>query len=273
MTCFQILVLSPEDLPDILGMTHVNPTLKDRRWFAVEAAGYEDDIRANSRGRKMASDISLTTLAFLGNTNNEVLQHNLRDNYLSEAFKNEDIKGTIYEEYLAYEAVMKLHKAFHKPNSNINFSSSVNALFGLKDKALKKEEMFAAMFLIPDGADEVYLIPKLKWLVEGVLTVSNSSVSYEEVATSPLTRSEIETIHNDRRHNCPDPTIAVKILGNLFLPSTTLNYSLETFPAAVILPVGEGVGVTLHCAAALHTFTCRATAGADRGLACITRIR
>merc|ERR1712130_306632 len=268
----QILILSPEDLPDILGMTHVNPTLKDRRWFAVEAVGFEDDIRANLRGRKMTSQISLTTLSFLGNDDSEMTHTELRNNFLNEEFQKDEIKGTVYEEYLAYEAMVKLHKAFreHQRNTDMDFSSSIDRFFGFKNNSSKKQEMFAAMFLMPEGGDEVYFIPRLKWLVEGIVTVSESSAYYEEVATSPLTKSELKSIHLDKRQDCLSPTITINILPTMFLPKTELSYTLDTFPTALILPIGEGVGLALHCADAQYTFTCRPTATKDRELACIS---
>merc|ERR1719422_880367 len=268
----QILILSPEDLPDILGMTHVNPTLNDRRWFAVEAAGFEDDIRANFRGRKMTSQISLTTLSFLGHDDSEMTHTELRNNFLNEAFQKDEIKGTVYEEYLAYEAMVKLHKAFreHQRNTDIDFSTSIDRFFGFKNNSSKRQEMFAAMFLMPEGGDEVYFIPRLKWLVEGIVTVSESSAYYKEVATSPLTKSELKSIHLDKRQDCLSPTITINILPTIFLPKTELSYTLDTFPTALILPIGEGVGVAIHCADAQYTFTCRPTATTDRELACIT---
>ena len=40
----QVLVLSSEILPDILSVTHVNPDLTTRRWFAMGAAHMAGNI-------------------------------------------------------------------------------------------------------------------------------------------------------------------------------------------------------------------------------------
>ena len=46
----EVLMLSSEDLADILGLLHVNPELGQRRWFAVDAASLGEELRASSRG-------------------------------------------------------------------------------------------------------------------------------------------------------------------------------------------------------------------------------
>ena len=84
-------------MPEILSLTHVNPILKDRRWFAVGAAQYENDITAGFRGRRMASKVSLTTLTYLGNEDASQQPIESR-NFLSGAFESTDVKGTVYEE-------------------------------------------------------------------------------------------------------------------------------------------------------------------------------
>ena len=129
------------------------------------------------------------------------------------------------------------------------------------------------MFLMSEEVEEVHFLPKLKWLVEGIVTADDASVIYQQVATSPLTRTEIENIYRLKKQNCPNPIFSVDILGNTFLPRTTLRYSLETFPTAVILPVSGGVGVAVHCAENVFRFTCKQTETGSGELACITSTR
>ena len=268
-------MLNSDDLPEILGLTHVNPTLKDRRWFAVGAARFEDDIKASSRGRRMASQISLTTLSYLGVGESD----DLRAKYLSQGLDSEDSKGTVYEEWLAYQAMMNLHEAFaySKTNPEMDLSSSIRKSFGLKSKSAQEEGLFASMFLMGEEVHEVHFVPKLKWLVEGVINASQSgnltSVTYEEVATSPLTRTEIENIYQLKKPTCPNPIFSVDIQGKTFLPRTSLKYTLDTFPKAVILPVAGGVGVAVHCDENVFRFTCLQTEHGSGELACLAITR
>jgi len=272
----EVFMLSPEDLHHIMGVTHVNPTLQKRRWFAVGAARYEEDIQASSRGRRMASQVSLTTLTFLGVGDTASQEARIRGKYLGRAFDKKEVKGTVYEELQAYELVIKLHRAFaySELNSGTNLSTSIKNVFDLKNGGGQEVGMFASMFLMPSTGSEVEFIPKMKWLVEGVVNVSifenNSSVTtYEEVRTSPLTRTEVENLYELKKPTCPNPIFSVDIKEKSFLPSTSLTYTLNTFPKAVILPVAGGITVGVHCKTDLFKFSCVQSKYDSGDLACL----
>lgn len=256
-------------------MTHVNPTLQKRRWFAVGAARYEEDIQASSRGRRMATQVSLTTLSFLGVGDPSSQEAKIRGKYLIDAFDKEKVKGTVYEEFQAYEAVIKLHRAFaySELSSARNLTTSIQTVFGLEKGSGQEQGLFASMFLMPNKVEEVEFIPKMDWLVEAVVNATvvdkGLKVTYEEVRTSPLTRKEVEDIYELKKPTCPKPTFTVDIMEKTFFPRTSLNYSLDTFPKAVILPVAGGVAVGVHCGLDVFRFSCVQSKYDSGDLACL----
>ena len=266
-----MLILSGEDVADILGVSHVNPALQSRRWFVVGCGQYEDDILASYRGRRMRGEGSVTTLSYLGHGD----QDRIRSKYLSRVLEKDNVPGTVYEEWLAYEAVINTHRAFaySEFSSVSSFSAEIKRVFGLEHAVGREEGIFAAMFFKSNAIQDVEFIPKMNWVVEGVVnaTVVNNKieVAYEEVRTSPLTRTELENIYELKKPTCPNPIFSVDIIEKTFLPRTSLTYTLDTFPRAVILPVGGGVSVSVVCELDVLRFSCVQSKYDAGDLACI----
>jgi len=267
----EVLILNSEDLADLLSVSHVNPALHKRRWFVVGGAQYEEDIQASYRGRGSIGEGSITTLAYLGGSHED----KIRSKYLETVFTDDGVAGTVYEEWLAYEAVINIHRAFaySELSSVTTFSQEIERVFGLKQGEGREQGIFAAMFYTGNKIQDVEFIPKMDWVVEAVVNATvvddKMEVDYEKVRTSPLTRKEVENIYELKKPTCPNPIFTVDIIEKTYIPRTSLTYTLDTLPKAVVLPVGGGVSVGVVCGEEVFRFSCVLSKYDSGDLACI----
>ncbi|XP_023345179.1 uncharacterized protein LOC111714313 isoform X3 [Eurytemora carolleeae] len=104
----QVLMLSNDEIPELLSLSHVNQELKKRRWFAVDAVHLAEDIRASARGRSSGGLGSFTTLSYLGKGRN----NGLRNQFLRRHLLTGDVDGNVYKEWMVYDNMIKIHRAY-----------------------------------------------------------------------------------------------------------------------------------------------------------------
>ena len=203
----------------------------------------------------------------------------LRVKYLAEIFEDGGlVRGTVYQEWLAYEAVINIHRAYA-----FNFHGGIGGISGFLDNIYSERSegvgAFVSMLLLPDGGrnDDIQFLPKMRWFVEAVIYVDDDLEDedeeqetgiveadkeiFETVKTSHLKRKELEKIYDMHKEECPDPLFQVSLMGSVFSPQMKTNYTITNFPAeSLILPIGRGIGLTVLCKAYLqviffHIFT------------------
>ena len=223
----QVLVLSSDILPDILSVTHVNPDLTNRRWFAVGASHMAGDLVSSGRGRGLTSaHVRLTTLAYLGHPSDE----DRRQKYLESAFIKDGSRDSVYSDWLVYNSV------FDKiASGNIETDN---------------EKIFVSLSLKTNR--DIITVPDLPWLAETMITVEQGVVSVQDIKTVSLNMTDIS---QSVAGQCADPKLHYTAAGHLYLPHTSVTSALDD-GRILIVPIMSNVSISVTCAEDSVGFQC-----------------
>ena len=231
-----ILALSTDILPDILSVTHINPELNTRRWVAVSASHLASDLQAGGRGRSLSLDTRLTTLAYLGHSEDE----ELRQNYLRSSDASES--GSVYVKWLLYKAVWDAV-------TNTHYGQSVDA-----DQI--QDDIFVSLSLKTNN--DVYTIPELPWLAEEVVTLTGENVVVDKIKSVNI---NLGAIWESVQPQCAEARLHYSAPGGLYMGPASLSIPLtedgELEAGVLIAPLISEVSMSVTCRDEIITFSCK----------------
>ena len=247
-----ILIISLDQLGLLLRST-MKTSLSSSRWRLMEATRYEAAI---SEVASLGHQPALLSLQYTGSRREEEIM----SRYLS-------TPGSHYDDWLAYNTVVRLHRALTQLRADRTDWSDDNIVEALSQHGAGQDwaDTFALLSYRLQGS-EVVTLPDIPWLVRGVLQVKKTGVEYEEMKTVSLTRREVETLYESVKADCPSPEFVVRVAGSGVIPTSQHNYSLSSLPGVLILPASGSVSVSLSLSChnkVQATYTCRPVRHSD----------
>ena len=261
VTSCELLVLSLDHL-DLLLQSVAGTSLAHSRWWVVEVGQYGDSIREMMRHLAQPSILSL---AYVGDKEEQFIM----ERFLS---YQDPVRGSVYEEWSAYNTVVRLHRVLAQLTANRQDWTDRNIAEAFKMREDRRDRF--VMMTFKNKETEVVTVPDINWLVLGVLEVSDMDLMYEDVRTMSLTREEMERMYESVKAECPEPEFVVVVTGRGVTPGSEVRYSLSSLPEVLILPVSGEVVLTISCPATT-TFTCRQETPARPGgedLSCVLEV-
>ena len=239
----QILVISL-DHPELLLRSALNTRLSQSRWWLMAAARTD---RALTELARLDSPPAVSSLQYTGDRREQqVLAH-----YLTSP-------GTQYEDWPAYNTVLRLHRALAQLRADWADWSDENIVGALREQQARQDRVDTFALLSYRMQDrQVITLPDIPWLVRGVVEVSGSGVKYEEMKTISLTRREVETLYETVKPDCPWPEFVVRVAGSGVIPPSRHSYTLSSLPRVFILPAVSSVSLSLSCNnTAVSSYSC-----------------
>ena len=248
-----ILIISLDQLGPLLRST-MKTSLASSRWWlmeAMEAARSEDVLtELASLGQQPA----MFSLQYTG----ERREEEVMARYLT-------YPGSQYTDWLAYNTVLRLHRALAQLRSDRADWSEENIVEALSQQRARRDrtDTFALLSFRMPGS-EVITLPDIPWLVRAVVEVTDTGVEYEELKTISLTRREVETLYETVKADCPSPEFVVRVAGSGVVPSSQHNFSLSSLPGVLILPAAGQLSLSLSCNnSSQTTYTCAPVRDSD----------
>ena len=233
-----ILALSTDILPDILSVTHINPELNTRRWVAVSASHLASDLQAGGRGRSLSLDTRLTTLAYLGHSEDE----DLRQKYLRSSDASES--GSVYVKWLQYKAVWDVVTKSHHSQSIVNDGDQVH------------NDIFVSLSLKTNH--DVHTLPDLPWLAEEVVTLTGENVVVDKIKSVNI---NLEAIWESVQPQCVEARLHYSAPGGLYMGPASVSIPLtddgELEAGVLIAPLISEVSMSVTCRDEIITFSCK----------------
>ena len=214
-----IFLLTSELLPDILAVTHLNPSLARRSWWAVGAAGLGVRLRAGGRARRQLEAAKLSTLSYLGT--DSVQEETARQRYLQAAGDTQSVSGSLYDQWLLYSRLSALTGAGDVPQTDGTDS-----------------RLFVSLTL---DTEHVSILPSFPWSFESILTVNSGNVTQEK-----LTSVRLGNVSKSLNLKCDQPAIEVNVPGQSFLPEISRLVKGREQDSLVV-PAVEGSRLTFSC--------------------------
>ena len=239
----QILVISL-DHPELLLRSALNTRLSQSRWWLMAAARTD---RALTELARLDSPPVVSSLQYTGDRREQqVLAH-----YLASP-------GAQYEDWPAYNTVLRLHRALAQLRADWADWSDENIVGALREQQTRQDRVDTFALLSYRMQDrQVITLPDIPWLVRGVVEVSESGVKYEEMKTISLTRREVETLYETVKPDCPWPEFVVRVAGSGVIPPSRHSYTLSSLPRVFILPAVSSVSLSLSCNnTAVSSYSC-----------------
>ena len=230
-----ILALSTDILPDILSVTHINPELSTRHWVAVSASQLAPDLRAGGRGRSLSLDTRLTTLAYLGHSEDE----NLRQKFLRSSDTSES-SSSIYVNWLLYKAV---------------WNTAMNNQGIVKDDQVH-DDIFVSLSLKTNN--DVHTVPEMPWFAEEVVTQTGENVVVDQIKSVNI---DLGAIWESVQPQCSEAMLHYSSPGGLYLGPASLSFPLtedtELEAGVLIAPLTSEVSISVTCRDEMITFSCK----------------
>ena len=237
-----LLLLTSDLLPDLLAVTHLNPSLATRVWWAVGAAGLGERLRAGRRGRRQSGGSMVRTISFLGTEEEE----SLRQEYLAQFLQTGGrAPGSLYSSWLLY--------------------SHLSAMTGVSDLSQTSSKVRQFLSLTLDQEDHLNLLPSFPWTFSSLLRVNST-----DVTTENLSSVRLGDVSNSLDLKCKEPSVEVSIPAQTFLPPVTRRMAGRE-GEDLFLPALEGAEVRLSCeeeeyvCSPLDPLTCRPLTVRRRG--------
>lgn len=250
----QLFFLTSEALKYIVDMTQVNKALIRRRWFAKDLIEVEDDFKKDEKTRKICQQVSLTTLNYLADDDkdwNKELRKKARE---AIAKPNEIISRlSIYQEYLSYESIMLLHRAYTRSQylglSSFMESWATEGPFDINNFTRKSGILIANVFSGGDK-DKVETIPGIDWLMERSITIkSDNDMIVDQIPSHPLYWKELHRIATVNKDKCQNIThFQVELPNSIFTPKSIYNIPNPINETKMFLfSIPNGIRVSLMC--------------------------
>ena len=225
-----VLVLSVDILPEIVGVTHINPDLDQRRWFAVEAAHLASRLKSSGRGRRLSPmEKRLTTITYLGDSSDETL----RLKYLKKAFQRSPVSDSVYADWLVYKSIWSI---IESPDT---------------DDDMPVKDIFVSLSLKTNN--DIQTIPNMPWLAEDIVKIQGDDVVVEEIKTINLNLDEIKSSLNS---NCVDPELHYTSRGHIYMGDTSVSSSLSQDQHRILAPMMTNVSMLVTCKGSILSFVC-----------------
>ena len=228
-----ILALSTDILPDILSVTHINPELSTRRWVAVSASHLAPGLRAGGRGRSLSLDTRLTTLAYLGHSEDE----DLRQTFLRSSNASES--SSVYVKWLLYKAV---------------WNAAMNSQGTVKDEV--HDDIFVSLSLKTNN--DVHTVPEMPWFAEEVVTLTAANVVVDKIKSVNV---DLGAILKSVQPQCPEAMLHYSAPGGLYMGAASLSFPLsedtEMEAGVLMAPLTSEVSMSVTCRDEMITFSCK----------------
>ena len=230
-----ILALSTDILQDILSVTHINPELNTRRWVAVSASHLAPGLRAGGRGRSLSLDTRLTTLAYLGHSEDE----DLRQTFLRSSDASES--SSMYVNWLLYKAV---------------WNAAMNSQGILKNEDQIHDDVFVSLSLKTNN--EVHTIPEMPWFAEEIVTLTAANVVVDKIKSVNV---DLGAILESVQPQCPEAMLHYSSPGGLYMGAASLSFPLtedtELEAGVLMAPLTSEVSMSVTCQDEMITFSCK----------------
>ena len=239
-----ILALSTDILPDILGVTHINPELNTRRWVAVSASHLAPALQAGSRGRSLSLDTRLTTLAYLGHSEDEAV----RQRYLwTRSAEPEASSGSVYANWLLYKAV----------RDAVMNAGDDNQKVVIENDDITKDNLFVSLSLKTDN--DIKTVPQMPWLAEEIVKVNDNggNVVVDKIKSVSINLGDI---WQSVRPRCDEAMFHYIAPGGLYMGPASLSLALteDTEAEVVMAPLmSEATLMSVSCDSEVIQFSCQ----------------
>ena len=235
------ILLISLDHPELLLRATIKTRLSQSRWWLLEEARSEAAVAELAELGRQGLHPAVLGLQYTG----ERREERVRARYLASPGA---ARG--YQDWLAYNTVIRLHRALAQLSADRADWSDENIVEALRQDQARQDrtDTFALLsFRMQDT--EVITLPDIPWLVRGVLEVNRTGVRYEEMKTISLTRREVETLYETVKPDCPRPEFVVRVAdsGSGVIPASQQTHSLSSLPRVFILPALGSVSLSLSC--------------------------
>ncbi len=243
-------------LPDVLDTARVSRALTRRRWFARGLAKVEEQLNDGQKRRDLTRKVSLTTLEFLADGDNEAAvalkTQGAKHLFEEEKFNNLNLGLRLYRATLAYETVMMMHRAFttsqYKGGASMLDYWADESYYSVKNNLRHSGLMVSAVFI---GGANASHAPTGEWAAERLISVAPEAptMTLKPIRTHPLRRAELARLAHLNRRTCASAgdKVTVQLPASVHTPIARYTLQLATMPEFVAFPVHSGIEVTIHC--------------------------